>query len=206
MQRISFRPSRILVQAVLFMGPGLAQTSDVLSVRDRQTGVAHLESSRHAIIDAVSGLSAEQWNFRQSPDRWSVAEVVEHLALTEDVLFRNVQQIMKAPEASTPRDHKSLDKTILAAVPDRSNRATAAPGTEPTGRWQPNRALDEFRARRQKTIEYLKTAAGLRVHTSESPFGEPMDCYQWLLFISAHSERHLKQIVEVMAAAGFPKK
>lgn len=206
MQRISLRLSHILVQAALFMGPSLAQTGDVLSVHDRQAGVAHLETSRAAIIEAVRGLSANQWNFRESPGRWSVAEVVEHLALTEEILFKNVEQIMKTPETSTKRDHASLDKTILVAVPDRSNKATAAPGTEPTGRWLPNSALNEFRARRQKTIEFLRTTAGLRVHRSESPFGEPMDAYQWLLFISAHSERHLKQIVEVKAASEFPRK
>jgi hypothetical protein len=32
-----------------------------------------------------------------------------------------------------------------------------------------------------------------------------MDAYQWLLFLCAHTERHLAQIREVKANAGFPK-
>ena len=36
--------------------------------------------------------------------------------------------------------------------------------------------------------------------------GQPLDAYQWLLFISAHSERHTKQILEVKADPNFPQK
>ena len=32
-----------------------------------------------------------------------------------------------------------------------------------------------------------------------------LDCYEWILFLTAHSERHLKQILEVKADPGFPK-
>jgi hypothetical protein len=33
----------------------------------------------------------------------------------------------------------------------------------------------------------------------------PLDAYQWILLISAHSERHTKQIEEVKADPNFPK-
>jgi hypothetical protein len=33
----------------------------------------------------------------------------------------------------------------------------------------------------------------------------PLDGYEWLLFIGAHSERHTKQILEVKADPNFPK-
>jgi hypothetical protein len=45
----------------------------------------------------------------------------------------------------------------------------------------------------------------LRDHAIDSPLGKKLDAYQWVLFISAHSERHTKQINEVKADAGFPK-
>jgi hypothetical protein len=31
------------------------------------------------------------------------------------------------------------------------------------------------------------------------------DAYEWVLFIAAHSERHLKQILEVKADLNYPK-
>jgi hypothetical protein len=38
-----------------------------------------------------------------------------------------------------------------------------------------------------------------------NPAVQEADAYQWLLFLSAHTERHTKQIEEVKATAGFPK-
>jgi hypothetical protein len=33
-----------------------------------------------------------------------------------------------------------------------------------------------------------------------------LDAYQWMLFMAAHSKRHLAQIEEVKADPNFPKK
>lgn len=65
--------------------------------------------------------------------------------------------------------------------------------------------LAAFRERRTKTIDYASnTKDDLRNRVGESPVG-PMDAYQWLVFIAAHSERHLAQLREVKADPGFPK-
>ena len=41
---------------------------------------------------ATSGLSEAQWNFKPATNRWSVAEVTEHIAATEDMLMNLIQQ------------------------------------------------------------------------------------------------------------------
>jgi len=33
-----------------------------------------------------------------------------------------------------------------------------------------------------------------------------MECYQWLLFLGLHCERHVRQLEEVKADPGFPEK
>ena len=75
----------------------------------------------------------------------------------------------------------------------------------PTSRWTPDEALKHFLASREKTIEYMKTEPGLRTHVADSPLGQPLDAYEWLLFIGAHSKRHTEQIDEVKAYPNFPK-
>ena len=58
---------------------------------------------------------------------------------------------------------------------------------------------------RGKLIDYVKnTDADLRNHVAILPFGS-FDCYQMILFIAAHSNRHTQQIEEVKADANFPK-
>ena len=65
-------------------------------------------------------------------------------------------------------------------------------------------SVQHFRESRAKTLEFLKVTNNLRGHAVDSPLGRKLDAYQWLLFISAHSERHTKQIMEVKADPNFP--
>jgi hypothetical protein len=178
-----------------------------LSPEDRDKGVQYFEQTRQGIIDATKGLSDAQWKFKSAPDRWSVAETVEHIALAEDYLYENgVQKALTGTPSAADRDYKKTDAAILAMIPDRSHKAQAPGPLVPTGRWSPADTLDHFLKSRQRNIDALKSlpAADLRSHVSQSPLG-PVDAYEWFLFISAHSDRHTKQILEVKADPNFPK-
>jgi hypothetical protein len=49
------------------------------------------------------------------------------------------------------------------------------------------------------------TNADLRAHASPHWAVKEADAYQWLLYLSGHSERHTRQILEVKADPNFPK-
>lgn len=112
--------------------------------------------------------------------------------------------VMKAPAGAPERDVAKMDALVLQLVPDRSNKRQAPLPPVPTGRWTPAEALAHFLKSRQRTIEFMQTTSNLLQHVSDSPLG-PLDGYEWLLFIAAHSERHTKQMLEVKASPGFPK-
>ena len=189
--------------AVLCLG-GVAFGQNV-SPEDKEKGLKSLEQTRQGVLDATKGLSDAQWKFKPAPDRWSVAEVLEHITVAEDYLFENgAEKALKGPASAPDRDSKKMDAAILAMVPDRSVKRQAPDQLVPTGRWSPAETLEHFEKSRARTIEFLKDTPDLRGHTSDSPFG-PMDSYEWIVFISAHSERHTKQILEVKADPNFPK-
>jgi hypothetical protein len=76
------------------------------------------------VLESTKGLSEAQWKFKQAPDRWSVAEVVEHIALVEDFLLENTsKKVIQAPAGKADRDYKSTDKLVLSAIADRTRRA-----------------------------------------------------------------------------------
>ena len=132
--------------------------------------------------------------------------MAEHIAAAEDMLFGMVQeQVMKAPARPAGEDVKAIDEFVLAAIPDRSHKARAPPPLVPTGKWTPAETLDHFLKSRVETLAYLKSTADLRMHAADSPLGQKLDAYEWLLFLAAHSERHTKQILEVKADPNFPK-
>ena len=178
-----------------------------LTESDKQEGLAQLNRTRTALVEATKGLSEAQWKFKPGPERWSVAETLEHIALSEDMLFeRTSKTVMQAPAGKADRDYKSTDKFVLSAIADRTQKVQAPEPLVPTGRRSLQESLDHFLKSRERTIEFLKSTPGLREHVVDSPLGKPLDAYQWLLFISAHSERHTKQILEVKSDPNFPKK
>jgi hypothetical protein len=131
---------------------------------------------------------------------------VEHIALVEEFLLDNTsKKVMQAPAGKADRDYKRTDKLVLSAIADRSRRAQAPEPVVPTGRWPPQEAMERFLKMRERTVAFLKSTPGLREHVADSPLGQPLDAYQWLLYISAHSERHTKQILEVKADPNFPR-
>ena len=60
-----------------------------LSAADKERGMQYLETTKKNIVEATKGLSEAQWNFKAAPDRWSVAETMEHIAAAEDLTARD---------------------------------------------------------------------------------------------------------------------
>jgi len=199
---------KVIVRPLLFvLLLALAAPAQELSQEDLEKGVKHLTGTRDAIVEATRNFSAAQWNFKPAPERWSVAECLEHITVTEEFLFKMVSDEMEKPPADSPdtATERMTDDKVLTFVTDRSQRFQAPEPVRPTGRWAtPQETLKEFLTLRARTLDFLKKTAGLRAHISDTPLGR-MDAYQRLLFLSGHSERHFKQMKEVMAEPNFPK-
>jgi hypothetical protein len=110
-----------------------------------------------------------------------------------------------APAPPAGFDAKQVDAAVLSKVPDRSTKYQAPEPAVPAGRWSPSETLAKFLAGREKTTELAKTRNDLRGHVVPHPVFGPMDGYEWLLAVAAHTERHTQQILEVEADANFPK-
>ena len=196
--------------AVLALGlyvsiPAYSQT---LSQADRDRALKYLETTKQGVVNATAGLSEAQWNFKSAPDRWSVAEVTEHIAAAEGYLRGMItEKVMTAPPRPEGEDVKAIDELVLAAIPDRSQKHQAPEPLKPTNRFGSGPgAVKAFLESRQQTVDFLNSHDDLRAHAIDSPLGKKLDAYEWVLFIAAHSERHTKQILEVKADPNFPKK
>jgi hypothetical protein len=183
--------------------------SSTLTKEERDRAIDYLKETQKAFLAATDGLSDAQWKFKAAPDRWSIAEVAEHIAVTEDMIWKLVsEKVMKSPAApEKAADAKGKDEIILAKIPDRSRKAQAPEQLKPTGRWATRAALvKDFEGTRGQEIAYLKdTKEDLRNHFEEHPALKTMDAYQWLIFNGAHCKRHTAQILEVKADPNFPK-
>jgi hypothetical protein len=179
-----------------------------ITPEERTKAVEYLEQTRAGVVAATKGLSEAQWNFKPATNRWSVAEVTEHIAAAEDFLMNMItNKVMTSPGRTNAVDVAAIDEMVLKMVPDRSHKATAPEPLQPNNRFgSPKASLKHFRESRAQTIAFVKKTKDLRGHVAASPLGKDLDAYEWVLFIAAHSERHTKQIEEVKADPAFPKK
>jgi len=185
-----------------------AAAPSTLTKEERDRAIDYLKETQKDFLAATEGLSDAQWKFKAAPDRWSIAEVAEHIAVTEGTIWKLVNEMMKSP--ATPEkaaDAKGKDEIILTKVPDRSRKAQAPEQLKPTGRWATRAALvKDYEDNRSQEIAFLKdTKEDLRNHFGEHPFLKTIDAYQWLLLNGAHCKRHTLQILEVKADPNYPK-
>jgi hypothetical protein len=183
--------------------------SKTLTKEERDRAIDYLKQTQKDFLAATEGLSDAQWKFKAAPDRWSIAETAEHIAVTEQTIWELVNgKIMKSPAApEKAAEAKGKDEIILTRVPDRSRKAQAPEALKPTGRWATRAALvKDFETKRAQEIVYLaETKEDLRNHFEEHPALKTMDAYQWLIFNGAHCKRHTAQILEVKADPNYPK-
>jgi hypothetical protein len=192
--------------AVLACSAATSLRAQEVTQAEKDRAIQYLEKTKQGVIDATKGLSDAQWNFKAGPDRWSIAQCMEHIAAAEDFIRGIVvEKVMVAPDVPG-RDLKKTDDAVMAMIPDRSQKAQAPEPLVPTNRFgSPDASLKHFLESRDKTEDFLKTTPGLRDHAVDSPLGTKLDGYQFILLIAAHSERHTKQILEVKADPNYPK-
>lgn len=192
------------VFTLLSATPVVAQTAE--AKYDKQKAFTYLEETRAKFLKATEGLSEAQWRFKAGPDRWSIAEVAEHIALSESLILGMIEgQVLKGP-AKKPGEGIT-DEKLIAGVTDRTQKAQAPEVLKPTNKWPTREALvKDFIAARAKTMEWLKTTnEDLRAHVAPHPAFGPLDAHQWILLLAGHSARHTAQIEEVKTSAGYPK-
>lgn len=197
----------VMTALLLIMGAAAAASAQEVTQAEKDRALQYLETTKKNALEATKGLSEAQWNFKPGPDRWSVAQVMEHIAAAEDFIRdMTKEKVMTGPAGEAGRDVKKTDEAVLAMVPDRTHKAQAPEALVPSNRFgSPEGAIKHFVESRAATEDFLKNTAGLRDHVMDSPLGK-LDGYEFVLFIAAHSERHTKQINEVKADANFPKK
>lgn len=179
-------------------------TETALSEQERTQAADYLAQSRDQLLEAVDGLTDAQWRFKPSSTKWSVAEIVEHLALIETRVHGIIAGMPESPAPDAEHDCAAIERMIVTEIPVRSRQVQAPPIVYPQQLCTPDEALEQFLARRAQTPLLLETAPALRGHVRAHPIFGPWDGYQWILAAAAHTARHTAQILEVKSCAGFP--
>ncbi len=170
-----------------------------MSSQTRQLG-----EGRDALLRTIAGLSEAQLSFKPEPDGWSIAACIEHVAVTEDVLFGLIAR--GAPSATGVPLDASKDGRFSAAVADRTRKVQAPESVRPSGHFpSPDAARTHFLASYERAIAYAHDCAeDLRHLFTMHPVLGEIDCYRCLLLLAMHPARHAAQIEEIKRHPEFP--
>ena len=196
------KPVRLILVIVFAFPFGFAAGSSMTEL-ERQRLVAHLEMTGAWLPDEVSGLSPAQLRFRPAPSTWNILEVLEHLAISNPIYWKQLHEAMKKPpDRSKPT---GTDEGILWYGIDRTQREKAIPSEDAKGRLREvSSPLAALRRLHEEMLRYARTTHDdLRAHYVER---QGSDVYQWFLLISTHEQRHILQIRELKAHPEFPKR
>jgi hypothetical protein len=153
-------------------------------------------------------LSDAQLDFKPSPGDWNIRDYFYHQTLTEKGFWNILETTMKEPVKPGKRALSIYsDEELVKMIADRNEAIKTPASFHPANAgWKSViEAKSAFKTSRLRYLKYIKTTTeDLRNRFIDLPTGT-IDCYQLLLLMAAYSDRHERQIKEIIAHPRFPK-
>lgn len=151
---------------------------------------------------AVDSVPAASRSIPQSADRWSVAQVIQHLNIVEGRITGLIAKLIAEGRASGLKpetDSSSIVATIDAdRFVDRSSKLVFG-GPPPDPSIDAATGLRTFAATRASFKAAVMEGDGLDLSApsfEHRAFG-PLSVYEWIALVGLHMERHAEQIREI---------
>jgi hypothetical protein len=200
----------LIITAVMIM-PFLASSQEnrLWTEEERNYLIENLVRSREELIKETAGLSEKQWKFKESPDRWSISEVVEHINSWEMLLMYDVTRSLKAGSHPSRDVNARRDEEVLGFImeekPHYSLESTKPFSyTIPMGLTDLKTNITTFLKLRGESIQFVETATeDLRLYTRVH--NKSTDLHQHYIVVFGHTDRHLRQIRKIKQHANYPK-
>jgi uncharacterized damage-inducible protein DinB len=160
---------------------------------------ASIDKTRQKLVDTVSGLSDEEVDFRPQPEKWSVAQITEHLAKTEASIVPLIKKLLRKAEENNITAGEKISPPVSFAEMSAKIENTKLVAPEMI-RPESTDTIAESLAKLQQTrtavleLRPRLEAVDLSVVEFPHPFFGPMNLYYWLAFIGLHEMHHLRQI------------
>ena len=187
--------------------PDQPSTDPVWTEADRKYLLDNLIRTRDEIIAETKDLSKKQWNFKESPERWNINQIVEHIAIWELLLMHEISDALRRDPIPNYQYYLP-DSIFLDPDPNSLKQNNALDYTKPfsfaipLGNNEGKNNVIWLTTMRNESIEYLKKETkNIRLHTI--CFGR--NVHQNYMMIARHSDRHLRQLRKVKAHPNYPK-
>jgi hypothetical protein len=170
----------------------------MITTAERERVVAALEETGAALVHTVREFPGQDFSRCPQEEIWSAAHTLEHIVFVEGRALGRIHLALQQPaDPSRKSAWEGRDERLFSAVRSREERIKAPSIANPAGTQSVGQLLTAFEETRQKSIQFAReTDADLRFHFAAHPLFGELDCYQWLMLIPSHCERHRLQIEE----------
>lgn len=163
-----------------------------------------IDRTRDKLIKAVSALNDERSNFRLSEEKWSVANIIEHLAKTEENLAKLIAKLLARAETEGKTSEGKIPVPVSFAEMSQKVRDMKLEAPEfmrPTGTATITEALGSLEKTRSALHALRDRIAAVDLSNANypHPFFGTMNAYYWLAFVGLHELHHLKQVSEILS-------
>lgn len=156
--------------------------------------IKNLEQTRTNLINSFKNLTDEQFNKKPSADRWSVAQVVQHLYTTEVSMADLILVAIETKSKSEPVEDKDF-----SFVTDRTKKVKA-PKEPPSDFFTKKEMIALLEKSRSEHLQavFNKTHVNLLAEKSlDHPAFGKTNLKNLIEFIYLHEQRHIEQIEEI---------
>jgi len=168
-----------------------------MNTTERNYLINLLKKSEAALLAVVEDVSEEFFAKKSAEDKWSMADIVEHLVITDTGLFRRIQKEGENIDESIPQILSN--ERVVKVVTSRDKKVTAPSFLIPQGRFKnKTEAIQAFAAIRSKVSSFIETTElPLEKITFKHFLLGFLDGKGWIAFMAGHCRRHTLQIQEL---------
>jgi hypothetical protein len=194
----------MMIRIGMFLLVAGALAAQPLTRNERNRAISELHATRKLVLDAAAGLKDKQLNFKPGEKSWTIAEIIEHLAVVEDGLFAAYKQLAGGPAVAGAKS-AFKDEDYIKLIRSREQKVQAPESMAPKKTFSSTpKALEAFNERRLRNIDFLDKTKDEDLRRKILS-GQNIDAYQIFLLIAAHAERHVSQINEIKANPRYPR-
>lgn len=171
-----------------------------------------ISKMRQGLLDAVSGLSDAQLDYKPSDDAWAISDILQHLALSDEANVKLMSRSLKQAQTTGIPLDTTPDESVLNGLDHvsgtlRNGKAPAPEFVRPKSYAPAPESLTRLSASREKMLGVVEQLGEYDLSQLKYPhvFLGELNLYQWILLAGSHERRHVAQIGRVKAEAGFPR-
>ncbi len=158
---------------------------------------------RKRLVAMVAGISEDEAAIVPAGEKWSIRQIVEHLAMVDHGAARICQKLLiEAKSTGKPSNGSIAISSRFRQLMERmgDEKVEAPDRVQPTGNVRVSESIDRIN---DNQINFDSMQQGLETYDLTEPkfphpyFG-PINAVEWLIIAGGHEHRHTKQIERLL--------